>query len=474
MISITRRQARQLRSIFRRSTLGLAHKGVAPPVVLHVEGTQLRAHYRYGALAVEFVTAFSYQPHESIAVPLDALADVEGSDDSPVIVEAVAVGLTVARWTDRGVPQTREYGVPTLDTLDVFPDSPATWTPAAPGLLTALAEACETATEGSHRYALDCLKLQGDTGQIAATDGCQLLIERGFTFPWSGDVLVKRTPVFSAKGLPRDQPVSLGKTDSHVVIRVGPWTFFLEVQTGVRFPDLDCVLPATGVATSRLSLDPGDARFLLPALDRLPGADAHNAPLTIDLNGQVAVRAQGEDSSIATELVLSRSRYTGPSLRFNIDRELLARALRLGFSEVEITDPASPVVCRDASRIYGCQPRNPESAIEPSENVTRIESHTIPEHGSVRVDGPGKVKSLMSAPTPAPIAIAKNPTSIKPDTTGLLALIREAEALQEALSDARIRAGRLTIALRRHRKRERLVASTLATLKQLKLQEVAG
>jgi hypothetical protein len=32
----------------------------------------------------------------------------------------------------------------------------------------------------------------------------------------------------------------------------------------------------------------------------------------------------------------------------------------------------------------------------------------------------------------------------------------------------------LTIALRRHRKRERLVASTLATLKQLKLQEVAG
>ena len=285
MISLSRRHARQLRTIFRRSTLGLAHKGPAPPVVLHVEGPELRAHYRYDALAVEFVTAFSYHAKESIAVPLDALADVEGNDDSPAIVEAVAVGLTVVRWTDHGVPQTREYGVPELETLDAFPDPPTTRAPAAPGLIVALAEACETATEGAHRYALDCLKLQGGNGQIAATDGCQLLIQRGFAFPWSGDVLVKRTAVFAAKGLPRDQPISIGKTDTHVVIRIGPWSFFQEIQTDVRFPDLDRVLPAAGLATSRLSLDPADARFLLPALDRLPGADAPQAPLTIDLNG---------------------------------------------------------------------------------------------------------------------------------------------------------------------------------------------
>ena len=474
MISMTRRHARRLRCIFRRSTLGLPHKGPAPPVVLHVDGPQLRAHYRYDALAVEFVTALSYHPKQSIAVPFDVLADVEGSDDSPVIVESVAVGLTVARWTDRGVPQTREYAVPTLDTLDAFPGPPDSWTPAAPGLIAALAEACETATDGTHRYALDCLKLQGGTGQIAATDGCQLLIQRGFTFPWNGDVLVKRAPVFAAKGLPRDQPIALGKTGTYVVIRVGPWSFFMEVQTDVRFPDLDRVLPAAGVATSRLALDPGDARFLLPALDRLPGADAPHSPLTIDLNGQVAVRSQGPDSSIATELVLSRSRYTGTSQRLNIDRELLARALRLGFSEVEIADPASPVVCRDANRVYGCQPLNPESAIEPSEDVTRIESHTIPEHGSVRADGPGKAKPVMSAPTPAPIAASTNPTATKSDVTGLVALIREAEALHETLTEVRVRAGRMTIALRRHRKCERLVASTLATLKQLKLQEVAG
>ena len=62
----------------------------------------------------------------------------------------------------------------------------------------------------------------------------------------------------------------------------------------------------------------------------------------------------------------------------------------------------------------------------------------------------------------------------QPEPGGLTALIHEAEALNEALTDARARAGRLTAALRRYRRRERLVSNTLASLKALKLQDVAG
>ena len=56
---------------------------------------------------------------------------------------------------------------------------------------------------------------------------------------------------------------------------------------------------------------------------------------------------------------------------------------------------------------------------------------------------------------------------------GLAALIQESEALHEVLADARTRSGRLTVALRRYRRRERLVSTTLASLKALKLQDVA-
>ena len=60
----------------------------------------------------------------------------------------------------------------------------------------------------------------------------------------------------------------------------------------------------------------------------------------------------------------------------------------------------------------------------------------------------------------------------RPDANSLAALIEEAVALHEIVSDAKTRAGRLVVALRRYRRRERLVNNTLASLKALKFQEV--
>jgi hypothetical protein len=84
--------------------------------------------------------------------------------------------------------------------------------------------------------------------------------------------------------------------------------------------------------------------------------------------------------------------------------------------------------------------------------------------------------------TPQPIVpteppVSKNPPPgpiADPTSTGLVALIREAESLHEALGLARSRSQKLVVALRRQRKQARLMAATLNTLRQLKLQEVAG
>jgi hypothetical protein len=78
-------------------------------------------------------------------------------------------------------------------------------------------------------------------------------------------------------------------------------------------------------------------------------------------------------------------------------------------------------------------------------------------------------QSTRNGDTPDRLAQVETPT-----VNGLAALIQEAEALHEALADARARTGRLVVALRRHRKRERLVSSTLATLRELKLPEAVG
>ena len=57
MITLTRRQARAWRGVFRRSTLGIAHRGPIPPLVLAAEGGQLCVRHRFAHLALEHAVA---------------------------------------------------------------------------------------------------------------------------------------------------------------------------------------------------------------------------------------------------------------------------------------------------------------------------------------------------------------------------------------------------------------------------------
>jgi hypothetical protein len=99
---------------------------------------------------------------------------------------------------------------------------------------------------------------------------------------------------------------------------------FLEVVTGARFPDVSRALPEAGTAATRVRIDPDDARYLLPALDRLPGGDEMNVPVTLDVNGSVAVRARGAGGP-ATELVLAPSASEGGPLRLDSNRDYLGQ-----------------------------------------------------------------------------------------------------------------------------------------------------
>ena len=78
-------------------------------------------------------------------------------------------------------------------------------------------------------------------------------------------------------------------------------------------------------------------------------------------------------------------------MRFQTNREYLARAIRLGFREIEVVDPNSPIVCRTGHRAYAWQPLDADSAIGPTDDATRIESHTQPSEREF-----GKLGSLRS------------------------------------------------------------------------------
>ncbi len=478
MITITRSKARTLRSVFRKATLGIRHRSTIPPLVLHAEGTHLRAQYQYDSLAVEYLEPGSYRPLDSIPVPLDVLGDIEGRDDSPVVFEAAGPDTTIIRWQDHGIPQLRECPVTPFGNIAPFPETPTAWTQAPADLLPAFAEASETCTDDATRYALNCVQLRGTFHKIIATDGHKLLVRSGLAFPWDGDLLIKASPIFASKALNCDQSVQIAKSDTHVVLRIGPWTVWSEVQKEARYPQVEEALLAADAYMTRLQLDHEDAGFLQSALDRLPGNEELNSPTTLDMNGKVAVRARGVDQSQITELVLDRTRYCGPAIRVNTNRSFLKRAIELGFNEITLSEVEAPIVCRQEHLIYAWQPLSGDAAIEPAENVVRISSHPepiIPNSITTNIEAP---RRIMSAPiqsnghdSAAPANSNGHPASDNPGTS-LATLIQDAEALHATLTDARAITC-LIAGLRRHRNQSRLVSETLKSLRQLKLTEHA-
>ena len=233
--------------------------------------------------------------------------------------------------------------------------------------------------------------------------------------------------------------MEVGRTDTHVVLRAGPWTAWLAIQEG-RFPHVDQVIPAAGSAATRLRLDPADAAFLADALGRLPGGDFTNAPVTVDCNGVVAVRARGEGEDRPTELVLARSGYAWAPARLCVNRDFLARALRLGLGEPEIGGPEDPVAGRGGGRVYAFQPLPRDGAIGPTEDALRIESGPAPPPvPATGAGGPTKARTPVSErpSRPRPEHPGNGPADTPAGGASLAPLIQEAVALHDSLGAAR-------------------------------------
>ena len=192
-ITITRRQAQQLRAVLRRA-FGTRGPGPAFGFIADAEGLRVRA--MSADAAVEYHVPGA-RTDETLWLPGAFLADCEGKKDEPVELAAAGKGRATVQWRDGSVPQIVRYDADAPANADKFPSLPETFVDNPPGLLEALVAAADTCDSESVRYAIDHMQL-GNQGTVVATDGRQLLIQCGFNFPWPGDILVPRCKVFAA------------------------------------------------------------------------------------------------------------------------------------------------------------------------------------------------------------------------------------------------------------------------------------
>ena len=462
MFTITRRTLHLFRIVARKA-LNI-HRGVVPPIVMEPADDGLRLRICSEEAAVDLLLPGDSQG-ERMCVPFELLDDCQAKNDEPVTL-TLQDGNVVAQWTDGSVPQLIQYDQP--ESPEGVPAMPTETAENQSELLRALADACTVTDPEPTRYALSCVQLDGDHGRIAASDGHQIFTQTGFAFPWGGAVLLPASKVFCCPHLPSDEPVTIGCAEEWLTMQFGPWTCHFRLNVNGRFPRVEECLPIDSSATTTLEITDSDATFVLNNIKQLPKPDDFNEPVTLDLNGEVVVRAKGEDKQPLTELALVNSIRSGDVIRMNTNRGLLARALALGFRQLRFMAPDQPAFCRDENRAYVWAPLGVDGAIPSAKNTNRIESprQSAPEAvakatPTTRRQVPPMTESNNNgngrkSAAPAPATEAENGSAIE-----------QAEALRDSLKDTLDKTRELIRTLKRHKKQSRIVESTLASLRQL-------
>jgi hypothetical protein len=390
-----------------------------------------------------------------VVVPYSKLADLEQAGEVITLEQTTPV-QGKASWRKGGEPCTLEYDTLDPGVLPPFPEPARNTVDVDVNFLTALDEAAHSACRDAARYAINHIQLRGKDGAVVATDGKQLLIQKGFGFPWKDEQFIPALPAFGCRELPRDEAVKLGLAKEHITLEVGPWMFAFKMES-VRFPDADRVVPDARGAHTRLHLDAEDVDLLCKALPKLPGEDDPHKPVTLDLGGALAVRARGEKGPVE-EVTLSRSKRDGPPLQAVMDRRCLHRALKLGFTEILITNPTTPLLCKDEKRIYVWMPLADAKPLA-ARQVSRAEP-SPPKREAIAI----QAEAPRRTPDMPPNEEHRNGT---PAPSEALDPLSEAEELRAQLQAALARTSGLIASLKTKRRESRVVESALASLRRL-------
>lgn len=469
MLTLSRSLVRQLRILLSRALDLPARLHNSCPLHLESGPQGLVVRAQLGDYAAEY-RQLTPQPQLSLVTSFQLFKATESTKPDPVTFDRDDKGATRVGWHEGPVPRVMTEDPPHVDPGAKFPDSPAIWSTNPPALWRALSAAYGTTDPESSRYALGCIQLRGTSGHLAATDGSQLYRESGFAFGWEEEVLIRGLKLFTTKELPSDQPVEIALHDKRVVLRSGSWTFWLPVQEG-RFPRVDDVVPVPTQTKTRLNLPSAQQQFLKENLPRLQGGGLPPC-VTVDLNGHVAIRSRESDGAPPTQLTLTKATYEGEPMQVVTARRYLQRALDLGFQEVHLVGPQAVIVCRDGTRDYTWMAIDPQSAVQASADMveiiapdhiaaSRVRRTSVPEAANVSISPPPTTVT-MSETTSAPRARMSRGTPLAETS-----LIEQAQGLRSKLHELLVETGELVRSAKRQKQQERLVRTTLASLKEL-------
>ncbi|MBL8828162.1 MAG: hypothetical protein JNM18_14375, partial [Planctomycetaceae bacterium] len=233
MITITRSLARLLRTVLRKAGLGKVDSQADAFVHIASDSHDLRLRVAGPDMGIEY-RQHGELPTRNFILPVEVLATIEGRTQEPVALEPMEPGRVKLSFTERGVSQLLERTYDPSLNQPTWPEQPVSYAENSADLWSALRDAVATTSREPTRFALNCLQLCG-RGDIAATDGHHILLQSGFTFPWTESLLVPAKTILGCKELATGNPVRVGLAGDWVTLDIGSWLISLKIHRSSRF-----------------------------------------------------------------------------------------------------------------------------------------------------------------------------------------------------------------------------------------------
>ncbi|GHT23266.1 hypothetical protein FACS189419_07010 [Planctomycetales bacterium] len=392
-------------------------------------------------------------------VPLTLVKELAVSKSNDDVNFDVTGNTVTVHWYQDAIPNHRRH---TFSAVPKLPPLPSKTTSHSKLLLDAITDASKVMDKDNARYALGAISLNGETGQIAATDGRQCLVQDGFKFAFQENALLPVSKIFTSKEFREaGENITLGFEKGLIYFSVGTVHLWYKSIAGA-FPNIKRLFDEKAERTW-IDLNDADARFLAERLQHLPGNDDPCKPVFIAFNENgVSVRGYDKEHQSCTEVKLSRSRCKGTAGLIAIDRTFIKNALDFGIKTLGFDLNSKPMLGDGFNKSFIAMPLETKEKPE----YDRDKLNVVETSRTVSV--PSKMERTVRDRVPVVVTTAARIVKPTTDTSDKPHhLLAEAECIRNALKTSLVNVNSLITEIKKHRRQEHLMRTTIESFKKL-------
>jgi DNA polymerase III sliding clamp (beta) subunit (PCNA family) len=249
----------------------------------------------------------------------------------------------------------------------------------------AFREAMECASVDQSRYVLNAVYLDVEDKKahyVVATDGRIMFSANSFIFPlkesvmiptrkflgWSGWWTEGKAQLAVKPGEKGPKPDQVDKP-GWLQFTAGQWTFITKQIEG-NYPHWKQVVPKDGFKTT-IHIPEEAIKSVLEVIARIPGDYEPNYPITLNASDAgLVILGQNKDQREPACVPIPAATVKGIGGTVCLNRQYLAKALRFGLTEINITDEVTPLLLQAGGKRMVIMPIRQEGSASPSEPST--------------------------------------------------------------------------------------------------------